>query len=126
MFDREAVRSIRAAIEAACESVGKAYGATITVGAGGYTTDNIRFKLEVAAVGKDGQAQTSEVQQFKLYAHMFGLNPEDLGRTFTYGGNQYKLVGLAPRRPKFPFLAENRAGKRYKFGQEIAKLLHPK
>jgi hypothetical protein len=115
---------IRAEIVAACEAIGKKHGATIELNPGSFNAQSIRFKVEVSAIGTDG-ALTSDARNFKLYASMYGLKPEDLNKTFTWGGNKFKLVGLSPRRPKYPFIAENEVGKRFKFGVEIAQLINP-
>ena len=123
MFDKQSCRDIRLALEQALANVATDLGVKITVGNASYSSSHIVFKLEVAEITKDGVAMTKEATTFTQLASLYGLKPTDLNRTFTWGGKQFTLVGLAPRRSKYPFIGMRGDGKRFKFGQEIVKLL---
>jgi len=46
---------------------------------------------------------------------LFGLDPSVYGKTFkNINGEEFKVVGLKPKAPKYPLLA-TRNGNRYKF-----------
>jgi hypothetical protein len=125
MFDRDFVKVIRDKINSNLQSLAEELGVSIDVGNASFTENNIRFKLEVAKVS-NGTAITPEVEQWKKYAKMFGLDPAAFGKTFTYGGNQFRIAGLATRRGKFPVLADRVPdGKKFKFPIEVAKSNFP-
>jgi hypothetical protein len=112
----------RDACQSALEGIATKNKLSITLGSASFTNDSVRFRLEITELGKSGE--TPAVKTFNAYASMFGLAPEDYGSVFTYAGKQYRLVEIAPRRPKFPFVGEDiRTNKRFKFGREIARLI---
>jgi len=65
--------------------------------------------------------------QWAQFSAAYGLAPEDLGRTFTSGGNAYKITGCNPGGRKRPILAERESnGKQYVFPVEfVTRQLRP-
>jgi hypothetical protein len=120
MIDRDTVKSVRKHLEVALESVGKNLGMSIKVGSASFSSSNICFKIEVAAV-ENGQVMSREAEAWKQQARLFGLDPDGLGKQFTYGGRQYTITGLSPRRSRFPIMAEREDGKQFKFPIEVIK-----
>ena len=75
------------------------------------------LKTEVAIVGEDGMAQTADRKDFERFAPSYGVSADALGKTFESRGETFRLTGLNPNRPKYPFNAERvRDGKSFKFG----------
>ncbi len=123
-MDRDKIRLIKAAFEAALKPFAERNKLAITFGNGSFDHATVRFKVEVAELGDRGETPTQKT--FNLYARDFGLKPEDFGVWFTAGGKQYKLVEICPNRPKYPLVGENvKTGRRFKFGAEIARLIRP-
>jgi hypothetical protein len=83
----------------------------------GFATIKFEFSLKNA----DGTIETKEAKDFRQYAHMFGLAPEDLGRTFDSRGNRFTITGLKLASAIFPILAVNQSGKGYKFPADDVK-----
>jgi hypothetical protein len=87
------------------------------VGGGRFTPTRFACRLDVTIAGTAPQ----EVQDFRQYADMFGLKPDDLGRTLLDRGRRFTIVGLLLRSRSYPVLAENDSGTRYKFPFETVK-----
>lgn len=105
------VQDPRAAMEAALKDVAARYGVTVRYRGGRFTDTMAALKAEFVVEGAEPQGAAD----FRRLADVFGLKPEDLGRTFRSGGQTFTVVGLAPRKSKYPILATNAAGKTYKF-----------
>ena len=101
-------------------------GVHVKVGNGSISSDGsiLTLKLETSLLNQDGTAVTKESSDFKLYCRHFGLVPEDLDRVVRYGGREIKIVGLMPKKRKFPILGlEVATGKRLCFPCEAIALL---
>lgn len=92
-------------------------GLSVRVGNARFSSSNVTFKVEVAEVSSAGEVLDSEAEAFKSRASFFGLSPNDLGKTFTtFGGEEFRIVGLRPRAPKRPIIgARTKDGKRFVF-----------
>ena len=121
-MDRNKAKLLREKLDEVLKAfIGPELGVSATVGRGSFTESNLTFKIEIAdLVG--GVAVTKEASAFKVLAPLYGVKPEDLGRTFTFRGEQYELTGLNSRADKFPFKAKRVSdGRGFKFGEEIVK-----
>jgi hypothetical protein len=54
----------------------------------------------------DGTAMEPERLRFEALAEAFGLTAADYGRQFNTGRETFRIVGIDPRRPKYPISAE--------------------
>lgn len=125
-FDKQEVRRIRVAIEDALEKVGNQYGVQIKGGSGSFSSNNLTLKLEASIVGENGEVKSKESETFKLYAKMYGLDPTDLGKTFTTFSNKtFEITGLMTRSRKYPIIVKDViTGKGFKFAVlEVKSLL---
>ena len=116
-FDRISIRFLQAAVSDALKKVGEAFGVEFKVGGGHFNPTHYACRLDVAIAGTEPQ----EAQDFRQYADVFGLKPDDLGRTFLDRGRRFTIVGLLPRSRSYPILAQNDRGTRYKFSVETVK-----
>lgn len=95
----------------------------ITVGRARYTANNVEFTVTVSLKDADGSARTPEVTAFIDLCELYGFKPADLNREFKDNrGNTYKIIGLCPRRSKYPVLCEKN-GKRLLFPAEALNRL---
>ncbi|CAN1576206.1 hypothetical protein MCELHM10_03908 [Paracoccaceae bacterium] len=72
----------------------------------------------------DGTALDPERLRFEALAEAFGLSPTDFGRRFSTGRESFRVVGIDPRRPKYPISAERIPdGQGFKFTADQVALL---
>ena len=72
----------------------------------------------------DGTALDPERLRFEALAEAFGLSATDYGRQFSTGRETFRVVGIAPRRPKYPISAERIPdGQGFKFTADQVALL---
>jgi hypothetical protein len=120
-FDRKRVREVHQALEDALKPLAEQLRLEIRVGGARYTAQDIRFHVEVFSPGSGGP----EAEQFRVYCRRYGLEPEDLGKEFTWGGRPFTLIGCKPRSTRFPLLGRSADGKTYNFAVNVAKLIRP-
>jgi hypothetical protein len=113
-MDKPKIRDMRPVIEAALKSVEERFGVKVKVGNASFTPNNVVFKVEFAEL-VDGKAVTKEIEDFKRNAVFFGLQPDDMGKTFLFRNDAYTVCGLAPKSRKAPVLARRTDGKVFKF-----------
>ena len=125
-MNRETAKKIGETIEAALQSVGEELGVQIRARGGSFSATACQIKLEVSEISEEGVAKTPERAAFVQQAIYYGLSPLDLDQEFkAKDGTVYRIVGLSPRKRKYPIVAERMSdGKLYKFGQEtVVRLL---
>lgn len=72
----------------------------------------------------DGTALDPERLRFEALAEAFGLSAADYGRRFSIGRETFRIVGIDPRRPKYPVSAERIPdGQGFKFTADQVALL---
>ena len=65
-----------------------------------------RLAFRVSILLPDDAALDPERLRFEVLAEAFGLSAEDYGRQFSTGREIFRIVGIDPRRPKYPISAE--------------------
>ena len=114
-LDKLTVQHIRKRLTATLEPLAKELAVAIELGNCSFKENNCRFQLSVALMDSDGQAITEETDCFRDNAKLFGFEPDDLGRKFTFRGQSYIICGLKPKSSKYPIVARSGNGKSYKF-----------
>ena len=125
-MNRSTAKLIGQKIEAALKSIGEELGMQIRARGGSYSATACQIKLEVSELSDNGTAQTPERIAFIEQAMYYGLVSEDLDAEFTaQNGTTYKIVGLSPRKRKYPIMAARQPdGKIYKFAEAtVVRLL---
>lgn len=112
-FDHSTVRRLREAVDEALEKVGQQFGVAIQSGNARFSSSKVTFKVE-AAVSDEG-GERVEAVEFRRLAPLYGLEADDLGRTFIFRGSPYKIVGFKASSRKYPILGESARGTVYKF-----------
>jgi hypothetical protein len=123
MFNRETVQKILEECEEALKAVAERHGLNLLRKHCSYNEGEmpVAFKL-VVREGEGSQASRDEAD-FKNYATLVGLEPSAFGATFRSGGRMFKVAGLNPRAHRFPIIAEDERGKRFRFPAETVKAL---
>lgn len=77
------------------------WGVTMRGAGGTFGDGRLVARIEFKPTDDSGELEKAA---FARAAFMFGLTPDDYGRTFNSRGTKYMIVGFAPNRPKFPIL----------------------
>ncbi len=110
----------------ACQDVAARHG--LVVEAQGITGVDLRWGFDaafrVSIPLPDGTALDPERLRFEALAVAFGLSAADYGRQFSTGRETFRIVGIDPRRPKYPVSAERIPdGQWFKFTSDQVALL---
>jgi len=65
---------------------------------------HLTFRVAVPAT--PGRPKAPKEQAFAQVAGHYGLKPDDLGREFSIRGERFRIIGIDPRRSKYPIAAE--------------------
>ena len=90
----------------------KELGVTFSFGRGKYDSSGGTLQLNLTFNDEKGGTVDADKASFLKYCKMFGLTEADYGTTITFMRKKYTLIGIAPRRSKYPFIVKNEVGKR--------------
>ena len=114
-LDKPTVTYIRKRLKAAFRPLAKELGVVIDLGNCTFRASNCRFQLKIAVLDSKGEAITEESDSFRRNAKLFGFEPADLGKEFTFQGQHYTICGFRPKSRKYPVITRSCNGKDYKF-----------
>lgn len=127
IIDRDVLRNIKADLAEALAEVGKQHGVLLQFGSGTFTETTATMKLEVAlASGKRGESvrNVKAAEAWKKFHGSYGFKATWLGKEFTFGSGRYKILGLAPTRPKYPVLVLKNGGKEVLLTADVLRTAH--
>lgn len=107
MIDKDLLIKLRTDINAALEAVGEKHGVRLSVGNCRFTAAEATFKLDAVAKTPGGQVVDKDAEAFKRLAGSFGLQPGRLGQELMLADIRHKIVGLQPKRHKYPIVCLN-------------------
>jgi hypothetical protein len=114
-FDKKNVKDIRQAVREALGEVGKKYGIVFNAeNTIRFDNNEMTLKLEAKTV-----AGADPLVQFKKEAKRLGIDPVYYGATFPFRGENFQIVELSSRSHKYPIIAQNSKGQKYKFGADM-------
>ncbi len=122
-FNKHNLAQISSRLEIALSTIAEETGLDIQLGSCRYQNKSATYKVIVKTVGEDGKVFDEDAANFAVFARQYGLHEQDMGRKFVSNGTEYTICGLKPRAHKYPLLAKNSQGKRYKFGAAYVKRL---
>jgi hypothetical protein len=114
-LDKPTVTYIRKRLKAAFKPLAEELGVAIDLGNCTFRASNCRFQLKIAVLDSNGGAITEDSDSFRQNAKLFGFEPADLGKEFTFQGQLYTICGFRPKSRKYPVIARSCNGKDYKF-----------
>jgi len=114
------LKKLRTEMDAALQAVAKANGVLIKTGSASYRDAAATFKVQVVAIGDDvenaDELTNSDVTALKAAADwktsaiLFGLDSSWLGAKGVTIHGAFEIVGLMPRRRKYPVLVKSPSG----------------
>ena len=115
-LDRPFLQSLRVDLNKTLAAVGEKHGIVIATGTCRFTPTKATMKIEILVKGEGVEdIKSAKLAQagrdFKANARRFGLQPMWLNKSFKHtDGRTWKVIGLMPRRRKFPVLCTSRNG----------------
>jgi hypothetical protein len=117
MIDKPMLKNFRIDFDIAMKELQKKYGVSVSLGSIKYSPDMFTGKITGAVVNKGSTGLSVEAITFQKHAKAYGLDPSDLNRKFYSGGKEFTIIGLKPSAHKYPIVAMDRFGKRFKFAE---------
>ncbi len=110
------LKALRPEIEHAILTVMDDHGLSAELGNASYSADKATFKLNIVT----GDGSEAKEKEWNMYARMFDLPENLIGKSFKNKGRTFTIVGIAPRSRKFPVLVERDDGREFKFKTSAA------
>ena len=114
---RPMLKTLRVEIDAALKEVLEKHGLSGSIGNIKFDDSSFRTTLTVNA----GDVSDAAEAEFKKHCKFFGLEASDFGREFTSNGRKFTVCGIKPRALKYPILAVDARGSKYKFHASAIK-----
>lgn len=122
-FNSASCKDVGEMVSQTLENLGKELGIKFNYKGGSFSPTSFTFKIKADLINAAG-VNESQRQQFEQFAAMFGMLPEDYGKTVQIKRSIFKIVGIAPNSWKYPILVENIvSGKGWKYPASTIQLL---
>lgn len=108
------LKAIRADADAALAAVAQKHGVVLRCGNGSYAETTAHLKLEIALGAAEGErpSHVKAREDWNKGAVLFGLQKEWLGKDMPRRGKPaVTIIGLMPKRQRFPVLVREEGGK---------------
>lgn len=122
-MDREKIRMLRTLIDQNLKELGERENVVFNAGNCTYRDGEATFKLNVREINEYGEVFDKQKEDFKKWAHVYGLEADDMSKTFELNGEYAKIIGLNGRAHKYPIIVESESGKKYKMSKQQVKRL---
>ena len=122
-FNTASCKDIGEMVSQTLDNLGKELGIKFNYKGGSFSPTSFTFKIKADILNAAG-VNEADKQFFGMYAEMFGLLPEDYGKTVRLKRSLFKIIGIAPNSWKYPILVENVAsGKVWKYPASTIQFL---
>ena len=129
-INRDSLRQFRQEFDKDLKELGEKYGISFSIGTIRFTDREFHGKISAVltnTVQGEGQALTPEPPEQDIWnsvCHLYGLKPEDYGKTFMSNGKTYRLCKIKPGHSKYPLIATRIPdGKSFKFDMGMVKMM---
>jgi hypothetical protein len=112
-FAKKELQHYRKLMQKHMDEFAKEVGMQVTVAHITYSDMSFTAKVEVVKAETKAEAEKALFIEASKVFSFDGMTPEHYGKTFVMNNNTYKLVGLHPKRAKYPLVVE-KDGQRYK------------
>lgn len=119
-FDKGNMKMLREEIEAVLDFIYNDYGVKLEIGNITYSGEKFTTRLTGYA-GAPAEKEKLErkadqaEKDFGILSLLYGLAPDDLGKTFAASGHIWKIKGIKAKSKKYPILCSREDGKMFKF-----------
>lgn len=125
-IDTTTLQAFRKDFEQAVKDLEAKYEIKLKLGNISYTSEKFSCKLEAVSIeeGQEGKSVTliQAEKDWNSYCGLYDLDKEMLGKTIKVKGDPYKILGLMPKRRKFPILVEDKKGNQVLLTVEALKI----
>jgi len=124
-FNRDNVKTLTQAVEAALQVVAKEHGVILTLCGARFTTTTCTVKPEFGVItlvqDSSNLGSTAVPAGFAKKARTLGLPEDCWKRTFQSRGTLYTIEDISLNRPKYPVTVSGPQGGKYKFPVKTVK-----
>lgn len=106
LYDKKLCQFLNGLIENALTEALQEYGLSVELNGGRMAEHEFKPKV-ILKVGATASGDNPDKVKFSRLCHMYGLQPTDYLRTFHNRGSTYRIIGIEPRRRKYPILVED-------------------
>lgn len=110
-FNKENLRALRIAIDKALQTVNEEFGVKLNAA-------NISFSQSSAKITLEAKSQNYKPTD---WSELYGYAP--IGTKFSNKGVMFTVIEHQPNRPKYPIIATDPSGKKFKFPADAGKRL---
>lgn len=129
-FTKQNLATIRKDIDAALAEVAAKHGISLGIGNISFRDDSFSTKLTAMVKSSDdafdstmSAKEMTWAKDFKMYASLYGMKAEDLGKKVTIGANEYVIVGARPRAKQNIVMRNPNGGFNVQEASVVAKFL---
>lgn len=112
-LNAQQVEQMRARLVEFATELSKEYGLTDVNSTGRY--HDLGCKITLTMSRPKDKNDNSEQQEFAVLAPVFDLTPDDYLREFSANGEFFRLTGFKMQNRKYPIIAVDKTGRKYKF-----------
>lgn len=110
-FNGPNLNAVRAALKAAVKQVESEFGIVVDLG-GRISYDSTSFRMKLSV-----ETKSHADHEAKAFIKPVGGAAIGVGTQFKLRTCTFTVIALKPNRPKYPFVAQNQNGTRYKFSR---------
>ena len=118
-FEKSHLVLLRKDIQKELESIGEKYGIVLNLGSIKFDDFSFSGKIEARIFRDAKEVEKEDRKEFEELCSIAGLKPSDYNRAFTSNGKVYRVCGISPRARKYPVVAVNDKGRKYKFEPSV-------
>lgn len=114
------IKQMRAEMNQALSKISERYDVAIEIGTIRYSDTGFTAKVEgVVTADPEDLEKVAKAKFLREIAGDYRIREEDFGKKFTENGRQYRIVGFNSRAHRYPVIAENINGVKYKFQANV-------
>jgi hypothetical protein len=118
-MNRQMAEQLHEEINSVMESFAKSHNMTYVAQRGMFGSNDFTVKVKLVDVGDKKELFKQEAEKYSF----MGVNPEWIGKQFSFNGQFYTIEGLNMNRRKYPVAVVRSDGKKYGMSIDTVKRL---